>query len=278
MSKAGAVSIQINDELVGSGKVNTLSIMPIDGLSVGSDPGGSVGEYTPDYALKGNVILTLQLLPVKKNKKPKNNALTPINEDPNLPRVLIIGDSISIGYTLPVREILKGIANVYRPPVNCASTNHGVNGIEDWLGDKKWDVIHFNWGLHDLKYMGPNGENLANPELESSKQQVPINDYVTNLVRLVERLKETNAKLIWRNTTPVPNGAKGRVVGDSKKYNDAAQEVMSKYSIDTNDLYDFAKNNWEKVGRKADVHFTSEGSKALAKLVAQSIKKKLENK
>ena len=126
--------------------------------------------------------------------------------------------------------------------------------------------------------MGPNGENLANPELESSKQQVPINDYVTNLVRLVERLKETNAKLIWRNTTPVPNGAKGRVVGDSKKYNDAAQEVMSKYSIDTNDLYDFAKNNWEKVGRKGDVHFTNEGSKALAKLVAQSIKKKLENK
>ena len=60
--------------------------------------------------------------------------------------------------------------------------------------------------------MGPNGENLANPELESSKQQVPINDYVTNLVRLVERLKETNAKLIWRNTTPVPNEAKGRVV------------------------------------------------------------------
>ena len=125
--------------------------------------------------------------------------------------------------------------------------------------------------------MGPNGENLANPELESSKQQVPINDYVTNLVRLVESLKETNAKLIWRNTTPVPHGAKGRVVGDSKKYNDAAQEVMSKYSIETNDLYNFAKNNWEKVGRKADVHFTIEGSKALAKLVAQSIKKKLEN-
>ena len=53
MSEAGAVSIQINDELVGSGTVNTLSIMPIDGLSVGSDPGGSVGEYAPDYALKG---------------------------------------------------------------------------------------------------------------------------------------------------------------------------------------------------------------------------------
>ena len=32
--------------------------------------------------------------------------------------------------------------------------------IDAWIGKKKWDVIHFNWGLHDLKYMGPNGENL----------------------------------------------------------------------------------------------------------------------
>ena len=89
-------------------------------------------------------------------------------------------------------------------------------------------------------------------------------------------LKKTKAELIWRNTTPVPIGAKGRVVGDSKKYNDAAQEIMSHYSIETNDLYQFAKDNWDKVGRKADVHFTPEGSKKLAKLVAKSIRKKLQ--
>ena len=172
--------------------------------------------------------------------------------------------------------MLKGVANVHRPPVNCASTKHGINGIEDWVGNKKWDVIHFNWGLHDLKYMGPNGKNLADPQLNSSSQQVPIDEYVKNLQRLVLYLKKTKAELIWRNTTPVPNGAKGRVVGDSKKYNDAAQEIMSHYSIETNDLYQFAKDNWDKVGRKADVHFTPEGSKELAKLVAKSIRKKLQ--
>ena len=279
MSKSGEVKLLINDNLEGSGKVKPITVMPLDGLSVGSDPGGTVGEYLPDYPLNAQVNLTLKLLPnenKKKPRRPKNNAFSPIEDDPNLPRVLIIGDSISIGYTLPVREMLKGVANVHRPPVNCASTKHGINGIEDWVGNKKWDVIHFNWGLHDLKYMGPNGENLADPQLNSSSQQVPIDEYVKNLQRLVLYLKKTKAELIWRNTTPVPIGAKGRVVGDSKKYNDAAQEIMSHYSIETNDLYQFAKANWDKVGRKADVHFTPEGSKELAKLVAKSIRKKLQ--
>ena len=279
MSKSGEVKLLINDNLEGSGKVNPITVMPLDGLSVGSDPGGTVGEYLPDHPLNAQVNLTLKLLPnenKKKPRRPKNNAFSPVEDDPNLPRVLIIGDSISIGYTLPVREMLKGVANVHRPPVNCASTKHGINGIEDWVGNKKWDVIHFNWGLHDLKYMGPNGENLADPQLNSSSQQVPIDEYVKNLQRLVLYLKKTKAELIWRNTTPVPIGAKGRVVGDSKKYNDAAQEIMSHYSIETNDLYQFAKDNWDKVGRKADVHFTPEGSKELAKLVAKSIRKKLQ--
>ena len=279
MSKSGEVKLLINDNVEGSGKVKPITVMPLDGLSVGSDPGGTVGEYLPDYPLSAQVNLTLKLLPNenKKNpRRPKNNAFSPIEDDPNLPRVLIIGDSISIGYTLPVREMLKGVANVHRPPVNCASTKHGINEIEDWVGNKKWDVIHFNWGLHDLKYMGPNGENLADPQLNSSSQQVPIDEYVKNLQKLVLYLKKTKAELIWRNTTPVPNGAKGRVVGDSKKYNDAAQEIMSHYSIETNDLYQFAKDNWDKVGRKADVHFTPEGSKELAKLVAKSIRKKLQ--
>ena len=193
MSKSGEVKLLINDNLEGSGKVNPITVMPLDGLSVGSDPGGTVGEYLPDYPLNAQVNLTLKLLPnenKKKPRRPKNNAFSPVEDDPNLPRVLIIGDSISIGYTLPVREMLKGVANVHRPPVNCASTKHGINGIEDWVGNKKWDVIHFNWGLHDLKYMGPNGENLADPQLNSSSQQVPIDEYVKNLQRLVLYLKK----------------------------------------------------------------------------------------
>jgi len=206
---------------------------------------------------------------------PKKGPFKQIEDVKGLPRVLLIGDSISIGYTLPVRNLLYGKANVHRPPVNCAATIHGLKSLNNWLSiggkDKKWDIIHFNWGLHDLKYMGPNGENLADPENPANAQQVPLDQYTQNLTKLVKRLKKTGAKLIWRNTTPVPEGAKGRVAGDANKYNVAAARVMSLHGIPTDDLYSFGKEHWEQIGRKANVHFTPAGSKALAKQVAESI-------
>src|SRR4051794_40674109 len=67
-----------------------------------------------------------------------------VKEDPALPRVLIIGDSISMYYTPEVRSLLKGKANVYRVPDNGKSTLYGLKNIDYWLGDGNWAVIHFN--------------------------------------------------------------------------------------------------------------------------------------
>src|SRR5258708_5818862 len=86
-------------------------------------------------------------------------AYVQIADDPKLPRVLILGDSISIGYTLPVRKLLEGKANVHRPADNCGPSNSGLLLLDKWLGDGKWDVIHFNFGLHDLKYIDDNKKN-----------------------------------------------------------------------------------------------------------------------
>ena len=144
----------------------------------------------------------------KKPKRKPNPVFAPVKDDPKLPRVLLIGDSISIGYTLPTREFLKGKANLHRIPTNGGPTTRGLASIDKWLGDGKWDVIHFNWGLHDLKYMNASG-GLTDPD--KGKQQVPIKAYEKNLDRLVRRFKKTRAKLIWRNTTPVPPGSKGRI-------------------------------------------------------------------
>ena len=202
--------------------------------------------------------------------------MQPIEDVAGLPRVLLICNSISIGYTLPVRALMKGKANVHRPRTNCGPTTRGLTGIDDWLGEKKWDVIHFNWGLHDLKYMGPKNENLADPKATSSHPQVPPAEYEKNLRSLVERLKKTEAKLIWCSTTPVPKGAKGRVVGDSAKYNAIAAKVMADNKIPTDDLYTFAKPRLKEIGKPADVHYTPEGSKALAKEVVASISKALD--
>lgn len=208
-------------------------------------------------------------------KKAPNPAMAKVEDVPGLPRVLLIGDSISIGYTVAVREKLKGKANIHRPLTNCGPTTTGVANLDAWLetggADKKWDVIHFNWGLHDLKYMGPNGENLADPSAATSHRQVSPEDYGRNLESLVERLKKTGARLIWRNTTPVPDGAKGRVKGDELVYNEIAKDVMARASVPTHDLYSFAKERLDRIQKPADVHFTPEGSDILADDVVRVI-------
>lgn len=211
----------------------------------------------------------VQAAKAQPKKRRPNPAMARIQDDPSLPRVLLIGDSISIGYTVPVREMMKGKANVHRALTNCGPTIKGVKELEGWLGDGKWDVIHFNFGLHDLKYMGPNGENLVSPE--KGKQQVSIEDYEKNLQIIAQRLKKTGAKVIWRNTTPVPPGAKGRVVGDSKKYNEVAAKVMQQHDIPIQDMYSFVMPQMEKIMLKANVHFTKEGSRALAETVVKQI-------
>ena len=99
---------------------------------------------------------------VAKKKAATDPAFAKVEDDPNLPRVLLIGDSISIGYTAPVREFLKGKANVHRIPTNGGPTTNGLANLDKWLGTSKWDVIHFNWGLHDLKYL-PDGSQMIPP-------------------------------------------------------------------------------------------------------------------
>jgi len=209
-----------------------------------------------------------------------NRPFATVKDDPNLPRVLLIGDSISIGYHVAVRNALKGKANVHRPKTNCGPTTRGLDQIDAWLktnntSDNKtdqWNVIHFNWGLHDLKYINDRGGLV---DVKDGKQQVPIEDYEANLRKLVQRLKKTGATLIWCSTTPVPAGAKGRVVGDSVKYNAAAARVMQDEGVATDDLYAFAKPRLSQIQKKADVHFTPAGSKALGEQVAGAVEKAL---
>tara|TARA_B100000282_G_C31706309_1_gene478845 strand:+ start:282 stop:983 length:702 start_codon:yes stop_codon:yes gene_type:complete len=204
----------------------------------------------------------------------RNNPMTPIEEVNGLPNVLIIGDSISIGYTLPTRALLKEKVNLHRIPTNGGPTTKGLSEIEKWLGNKKWDLIHFNWGLHDLKFMGKDGTNLV-PKEKGGVVQVPLADYEKNLEKLVFRMKKSAKQLVWRNTTPIPEGSKARYVGDSVKYNEAAARVMKKHNIPTLDLFTPSKNNMKDWMRKADVHYYPHGSQALAGLVAKDIIKRL---
>jgi lysophospholipase L1-like esterase len=193
-----------------------------------------------------------------------------------LPKVLILGDSISIGYFPAVKAALQGQASVSRPNTNCGDTPRGLSGINKWLGDTKWDVIHFNWGLWDLCYRNPESKNQGNRDKVNGKLSVTPEDYEKNLNALVDRLQKTGASLIWASTTLVPEGEAGRFVGDDVKYNAIAAKVMSERGIPINDLHAtstaFDPLLFTKPG---DVHFKKAGSEKLATEVVRSIQVKL---
>jgi len=195
----------------------------------------------------------------------RDPAMEPVTDQPGLPRVLLIGDSISIGYTLPVRDRLKGKVNVHRIPENGGPTTNGTAKITKWLGTNQWDVIHFNWGLHDLKFM------------DNGKPQVSLEDYEKNLRELVKELKKTKAKLIWCATTPVPEAklTPPRKDSDVQAYNAVAKKVMDEHKVAINDLYAYTLPKLTEVQIPANVHFKKEGSEFLARKVVQSIEEAL---
>lgn len=195
----------------------------------------------------------------------ENPAYAYVEDDPALPRVLLIGDSISIGYTAGVREALKGKANVHRIPANGGDTNRGLASIDNWLGGGHWDVIHFNWGLHDLK-------RVKDGKLDASVEKaVSPEDYEKNLRALVQRLQKTGAKLIWAATTPVPEGAAGRIADEVELYNAIAAGIMAEMEVAVDDLYNYVQPHLATYQRSANVHYTPEGYAYLGKRVAEAV-------
>lgn len=200
-------------------------------------------------------------------------------KDTDLPNVLLIGDSISIGYTIDVRKLLKGKADVFRIPTNGKYAANGAKNINKWLGKRKWDLIHFNWGLWDICYRNPEAKTQGSRDKVDGKLTATPDEYKASMEKIVERLKKTNAKLIWCNTTPVPEDEAGRIVGDEIKYNLIAQEIMQKNGVCTNDLHAHALLKLPEIKKgKGDVHFTPAGSAYLAEKVASEIESALKNK
>ncbi|PQV50204.1 lysophospholipase L1-like esterase [Jejuia pallidilutea] len=216
----------------------------------------------------------------------KGEAFQYVHPNKKLPNVFIYGDSISIGYTPTVRKELEGKANVFRFHKNGQSSNKFIPFMETmkttmfqpylkggW--DFTWDVIHFNVGLHDLKYVKNGKLDRDNGKLVNS-----VEKYKENLHDICKYLLKEypKAKLIFATTTPVPDeGDAGRFGGDSVKYNKAALEVLANYpSIKINDLYGFTKpNEKEWYIKPANVHYNELGKTEQGKRVAQVIAENL---
>lgn len=210
-----------------------------------------------------------------------------IDPDPSKANVLIYGDSISIGYTETVREVLKDKANIFRIHLNGGPTYRFRMAMEQlekamfepWLAGGwsfKWDLIHFNVGLHDFKYQDEKGKyDKINGTVFSTPQE-----YEKGLSRVCAYLRDKfpDTQLIFATTTPVPENAGGRYAGDSVKYNDIARKVLKKYpTIAINDLYAFTKPHYAAWCIKPNnVHYNDLGKDQQGKEVARVISETLD--
>lgn len=211
---------------------------------------------------RGLSFLALLLLPV----------LLPAQDAPApLPRVLIIGDSISLGYTPTVRAALTNVAVVVHNanPDNAGSTAGGLRHLDAWIGDGNWDVIHFNWGLWDINRRVAGKRNTDGPVA------TPSDDYAARLEQLVARLKQTRARLIWAQTTYC-SGGWGRRRGDEETYNAIASEIMARHGVAINDLHaltrGFAPELFKSPG---NVHYTDDGYRSIGEQVVRAIRQAL---
>ena len=125
-------------------------------------------------------------------------------------------------------------------------------------------------GTYDLKYLS--GRKL---DKEIGVQVSSLKLYKKNLYDIVAYLQKgwPNANLTFATTTPVPQGAAGRIVGDAKKYNAAALDVLGAYpEITINDLYAFTKRNHAKWWIESEnVHYSETGKNAQGDEVARQL-------
>ena len=197
------------------------------------------------------------------------------------PRILILGDSISMGYLQGVKAFFGESAVVMRPYIlktgkgeNCEGTTRGVKAVHRWLALEggSWDIIHFNFGLHDIKRINPNTKrNSDNP---NHPPQASLDLYIAQLREITQVLRKREAKLIFATTTPVPAGKvrPHRDPADVLLYNQAAKDLMAEFQIQVNDLYAIALPKLMEIQMPSNVHFTKEGSLILARQVASAIR------
>lgn len=203
-----------------------------------------------------------------------------ISSTQDKPKILIIGDSISIGYTPFVKDEFANEVEVFHNPGNAQHTGTGLKKIDEWVGNVKWDIIQFNWGLWDLCYRHPDSEVQGNRDKENGKITYTIEEYTSNLDSIVAFLKsKTDAKLVFVTTTYVPENEAGRFKNDVIGYNEAAIKVMKKHSVIVNDIYEQSIPIHEKFGKGLDnVHYSTQGYKKLSELVIEFLKAELDSK
>lgn len=189
-------------------------------------------------------------------------------------KILLLGDSIRMGYQNDVKELLKDEYDVLYPEDNgrfAAYTLWQANQAFKWNPDIK--LVHFNNGYWDMNIEAPMTEAIH-----------PIEEYKSFLRRIVLLCRQCGAKVIFATTVPIlekgaardNTGVRGTINYSNewvKKYNAAAIEVMKELNVSVNDLYALCMEDDRYYKCEDLLHLSAEGSRRCAEQIAKYIKK-----
>ena len=187
----------------------------------------------------------------------------------DLPLIILIGDSIRMGYQAAVAGELEGIAEIWGPEQNGGNSENVLNHLDEWALEREAAVIHVNCGLHDLR-----------KDFGADRHAIEPEDYERNLRQILGRLKvEFGGQVVWATTTPVneqwhhANKGFDRFEADVDEYNRIASGIAGELGVPIDDLFSVVVDaGRDRVLRDDGVHFTEEGSALLGKAVADFIR------
>ncbi len=197
----------------------------------------------------------------------------PAGPKPELPKVVLVGDSIRLGYAPLVARRLEGKARVVSVAANGGDSDNVLKHLDEWVIRENPAVVHLNCGLHDLKV-----------SKKTKEHQVPLGRYEANLREIAARVRrDTSAVLVFADTTPIlderhaKRGADfNRFEADVRRYNELARQVMREAGVPVDDLHGIVEvGGAEKLLGGDGTHYTAAGYERLADAVADCVLRQL---
>jgi len=185
----------------------------------------------------------------------------------DLPKVLLLGDSIRMSYQPLVAEALAGKAEVVGPKENGQHAKHTLENLDRWLEELgQPDVVHWNNGIHDVGH-----KDGREPK------QFSLQEYLENLKGILARLRQTSAKIIWATTTPVNTEGCLRAKpwawwnDQIDQFNAAAVDLMKAEGVPINDLHAVVSADRDRYMGQDKLHLSPEGEARCAEAVVKAV-------
>jgi len=197
-----------------------------------------------------------------------------VEDDPELPNVLLLGDSISMGTWLYFQDWYGSKANIHTAPTNCGPFEKYDDSLDSWLGNQSWDVVQFNVGLHHL----------------ARYQEDDFLTFDFKMRSVIDRIHSHSpeAIVVFASTTPSPYDSQDSIPdlqtciqwffgeywmnllqdiypeGMISSMNDVARLIASEYGVLVNDRYSVVAPVLKEEQIPCDIHFRDSGYERLA--------------